>query len=82
MLMLPSYTNQSIDLLVVRQKVIIKPFGFGVIIKPFDAPQANQLTGFYMRATWIFNGLSNVFIRLFLRSQIFLFLFYFVIALC
>ena len=28
-----------------------------VFKKPFDAPQANQLTGFYMRATLAFNGL-------------------------
>ena len=28
-------------------------------IKPFDAPQTNQLTGLYMRASLAFNGLSD-----------------------
>ena len=27
-------------------------------IKPFHAPQANKLTGFYMRARVAFNGLK------------------------
>ena len=31
---------------------------FKAFIKPFDAPQANQLPGFYMRATLAFNGLN------------------------
>ena len=50
--LLPSYTNQSTDLLVVRQKV--KAF-----IRHFDAPKANQLTGFYLRATFAFNELTE-----------------------
>ena len=29
-------------------------------IKPFDAPQANLLTGFHMRATLAFNGLNVI----------------------
>ena len=45
--MLPLYRDQSIDLLVVLKGL------------PFDASQANQLTGFYMRATLVFNGLSS-----------------------
>ena len=52
--MLPSYRNQSIDLLVVRQKA------FKAFIKPFDAPQANHLTGLYMRATLAFDELTNI----------------------
>ena len=27
-------------------------------MKPFEAPQANQLTGLYMRATLVFDGLN------------------------
>ena len=50
--LLPSYTNQSTDLLVVRQKV--KAF-----IRHFDTPKANQLTGFYLRATFAFNELTE-----------------------
>ena len=46
---LPSYRNQSIDLLVVRQKA-------------FDAPQSNQLTGFYMRATLPLNGQIRIWV--------------------
>ena len=33
--------------------------GFGAFIKPFDAPQANQSTGLYIRATLTFNWLSE-----------------------
>ena len=40
-----SYRNQSID--------------FKAFINLFDAPQANQLTGFCMRATLAFNGLQE-----------------------
>ena len=32
----------------------------GALIKPFDAPQANQLTSFYTMATLTFNGLINL----------------------
>ena len=33
---------------------------FKTFIKPFEAPQrANQLTGFYMRATLALNGLTK-----------------------
>ena len=37
---------------------------FKVFIKPFDVPQANQLIGFYMRATLAFNRSSFYFIFL------------------
>ena len=47
--MSPSYTNESVGLLVVCQKVLWRP----------DAPQANQLTGLYMTAILAFNGLMS-----------------------
>ena len=39
---------------------LIQSIDFGqrfLEVLPFDAPQANQLAGFYMRATLAFNGL-------------------------
>ena len=50
---LPSYRNQSIDCNVSKCVNV----SFKAFIKPSDAPQANQLTGFYMKATLASNGL-------------------------
>ena len=35
-----------------------------IYINPLNANVANQLTGFYMRATMAFNGLKNFFLHL------------------
>ena len=55
--MLPSFRNHSTDLLVERQIGFMK--ALKAFKKSFDAPQANQLTGFYIRATLTFNGLNE-----------------------